>query len=227
MTHHQVRQTPQPAGRRSTSFPFPRLLQNKHKFVKSPTAAQSLLCFGRGKVGGGRSRHQEGPQQCHCTTRILHRRARPCSRAASLILQGPPPPTCKHTVHSDSTVQAVGWIPTKPFCLHGGRRVSPSAKTKKLHRQSLAASSHGRAFHLTTTSMKPAVAIYLNSILKSSRRFQRSKDKTTVSSAVQRLIHSYLHFILAGAKTGCQAIAFQRRPSLAEPNQVNTCYCFH
>lgn len=174
-------------------LPLSCLLQTKRRFVKSPTAAQSFLRFGGGKVGGGRRRDREGPQQCRCTTHILHKRAQPCSLAATLVLQGPPPPTCKCTVRSDSAVQAMGWVP--PILSARGKKSSPICKGRKLHRQehrqSLAASSHGRAFYLTAASMKPTVAIYLNNILKSSRRFQRSKDKTTVSSPGQRQIHSY------------------------------------
>lgn len=104
------------------------MLQTKCSFMKSPTSR--LLCFGGGKVAGGRSKDQEGPQQCQRTASILPRRAQPGSLAASFILQGPPLPMCKCTVHLDSTVQAMGWVPTKTFCLHGGRTVPPSAKTK-------------------------------------------------------------------------------------------------
>lgn len=161
----------------------------------------TLLCR------GGRSGGQEVPQQYWCTRECHHVPSWPYSSCC--VLHHP----------------AVGSNSTQPWAGFPQSHFVSLRRDQKLHWQSLAASSHNRAFSLMATSVKPAMAIYLNSILTPSRRVHRLKDKNIIFSPVWPQIHSYFPFISAGAKKGFQAIAFQWGLSLAESNQVNTFYC--
>lgn len=63
------------------------------------------------------------------------------------------------------------------------------------HRQSLAASSHGRTFYLNATSIKPATTTYVDCFLKMSQRLQRLKIQPKSSTVTNLLL---LPLVLAG-----------------------------
>lgn len=153
MTHHQVRQTPQPAG----PYPSPFLLAPEQvQICEVPHSCLKLALLWRGK--GGRRQKQRpggtGAMLISCAGEQSHAPAQPYS-------------SCRVLHHPGVNAQCVQTALCKPW---GGFPQShfvsmeeeelPHLQRPKAAQAGARAelSSHGRAFYLTSTSVKLAVA---------------------------------------------------------------------